>query len=143
MFKKLDHVGVAVNNLEKAMEVFHDVLGLSPTEMGIFSSKEMGVRGALLPIGNNSIELLEPIDPEGRIGQYMKAKGEGLFHLTIFADDFDAEIAKLEEKGYQMEKLEGELFPGFSLKAVFLSPEQTLGVPIEIVDVDSLPPGAA
>lgn len=142
MFKRLDHVGVVVKNLDEALKLYGDILRLSPWDLGTIILKDLGVKLALLPIGDNFIELLEPISTKGRFARYLREKGEGLFHLSIFTEDFDAEVKALKEKGYKLEEeVTTQLFSGFNVRLAWLSPEETTGLWIELVDLASLPPG--
>jgi methylmalonyl-CoA/ethylmalonyl-CoA epimerase len=141
MFKNVDHVGIIVKNVEEAAKLYEDMLNLSPSSLGIVTLPGMGIKIVLLPIGDMFIELIEPIKKDGRFFKHLKERGEGLFHICIFADDFDSEVEKLKNKGYKVEE-EGtpELFPGFTVRLAWLSPEETNGHWIEIADLSSMPP---
>ena len=89
MFKKLDHVGIIVKNLDEALKLYSDIFGLNSSDMNIVSIKDAGIRIVLLPIGDNSIELIEPSGTKSRFAQHLRERGEGLFHLSIFTEDFD------------------------------------------------------
>ena len=139
MYVKLDHVGVVVRDMDKALKLFEDILHLKPSNWGVVEPKGKGLKLALLPMGDNSIELLQPAGPEDRVARHLQEKGEGLFHLSIFAEDYDTEIQTLKEKGYKVEECVEEMFEGAPMKFAFLSPEETAGVLIEIVDVTTVP----
>ena len=142
MFKNLDHVGIVVKNLDEAIKLYGNILRLTPSDMGIVTLRDLGVKLALLPIGDNFIELLEPIGTEGRFARHLREKGEGLFHLSIFTEEFDTEVKALKEKGYKFEEeATTQLFSGFNVRLAWLSPEETTGLWIELVDLASLPPG--
>jgi methylmalonyl-CoA/ethylmalonyl-CoA epimerase len=140
MFRKLNHVGIVVKNLEEAGKMCVDILGLEPWEAGTLELKgPKGIRIKLFRIGNNSIELIEPVGTRSRAYRQLKEKGEGLFHLSIFTDDFDAEVKALREKGYEVEE-ETKPMMGYNTKLAFLPPEKTKGVWIELVDSASIHP---
>ncbi len=92
MLKKLDHIGIVVKNLDEAIKLYGDMLNLTPSGMGIVTIKDVGVKMVLLSIGDNFIELIEPIGTENRFAKHLREKGESLFHLCVFAEDFDAEV---------------------------------------------------
>ena len=141
MFDKLDHVGVIVKDLNESIKLYADMLNLTPNDMGIVTLNDLGVKFVLLPIGNSFIELLEPIGTEGRFAKHLREKGTGLFHLSIFTRDYDAELDALKKKNYKVEEeATAQLFPGYSVRLAWLSPDQTGGCWIEIVDVNSQPP---
>ena len=145
MLTKLDHVGIVVHDLDKTLALYQDMLNLEPTEMGIFDSAEQGVRMALLPVGDSYIELLQPTSGGGRIAGWLRepleAKGEGLWHISIFADDYEEEIRAIEAKGYKLEEELADFADGTTIRMAFLSPSQTAGHWIEIVDASNLPSG--
>jgi methylmalonyl-CoA/ethylmalonyl-CoA epimerase len=141
MLKKVDHVGIMVKNVEEATKSYEDMLNLSPSSLGTVTLSGMGIKIVLLPIGDTFIELVEPIKKEGRFFNHLKERGEGLFHICIFADNFDSEVEKLKNKGYKVEEeATPELFPGFTVRLAWLSPKETKGHWIEIADLSSMPP---
>lgn len=140
MFIKFNHVSHVVKNLDEAIKLYSDILRLKPWDPGIITlPKEQGTKLVWLPIGDNVIELIEPTDTKTRFARHLREKGEGFFHISIFAEDYDTEIRRLKEKGYKLEE-ESFLFLGSKARLAFLVPEQTKGVWIEIVDMASVPP---
>jgi methylmalonyl-CoA/ethylmalonyl-CoA epimerase len=132
MFKKFNHVSHIVKNLDEAIKMYSDILRISPWDVGVVTTKE--VKLVWLPLGDNFIELMEPIDSENRFARHLEEKGEGFFHISIFADEYDTEIKALKEKGYELDE-ESFMFGGVQARLAFLSPEQTKGAWIEIVDI--------
>jgi methylmalonyl-CoA epimerase len=135
MARRLSHVGIIVRNIEEAVELFTKTLGFSAPPTGIVDVPEAGVKSALIPIGNNYIELLQPTDPStasGAIGfQTLEQRGEGLLHLSIEVDDVDAEVKFLQGKGIQAFEIpQGEIV---DYKSAYLLAESAKGVPIELV----------
>ena len=143
MYTKLDHVGIVVHDLDKALALYQDMLNLELAEWGVFGAPEQGIRLALLPIGDSYLELLQPTGGGGRVAarlsEHLEAKGEGLFHISIFSDDYDNEIRALEDKGYTLEEELLNFVEGITHRLAFLSPSQTSGVWIEIVDASNIP----
>lgn len=132
MFRKFNHVSHIVKNLDEAIKLYSDILHVAPWDIGVVTLKE--VKLVWLPLGDNFIELIEPVDNESRFAQHLREKGEGFFHISIFADDYEAEIKALKEKGYKLDE-ESFMFCGVQAKLAFLSPEETKGAWIEIVDI--------
>ena len=81
MIGKINHIAVAVSNLEEAMKLYTDVLGLEVKEIEVVENQKVKI--ALIPVGDSRVELLESTDPEGPIARYIERKGEGLHHLAL------------------------------------------------------------
>ena len=138
--KRMDHVGIAVNNIEDALKLYVDMLNLTPWDRGIVEIADKGLKVVLLPIGENNIELLQPTNPENREARFLRERGEGLFHITIETDNFDTDVKTLKEKGFAVEEeVTTGLFHGYMLRLAWLPPEDTQGVWIELVDLASVP----
>jgi len=125
----LDHVGIAVESIDGALPVWEDVLGL-PLH-GTEEVKEQKVRTAFLPLGGTEIELLESTDPEGPIGKFIAAKGQGVQHLAFRVDDIDAALAELKSKGVRLID-ETPRYGAGGARIAFLHPKATGGVLIEL-----------
>ena len=99
---------------------------------GIIDVPEMGVKSALLPIGNNYIELLESTDPNNMTSQVLEQRGEGLLHIAIEVDDVGAEVKSLQERGVEVVDVPpaGEVVDYHS---AFVLPDSAKGVPLELV----------
>jgi methylmalonyl-CoA/ethylmalonyl-CoA epimerase len=129
MITALDHIAIAVPDLEKAIKRFLEDFGLP------FDGKE-DVEGektstAFFPLPPTNIELIHPLNGEGPVARYLEKRGGGLHHLCFRSDDIVADIARLREKGYEF--LGDEPTPGAhdSLK-IFIHPKSCDGVLIEI-----------
>ena len=96
MIVKIDHIGIAVNNLEDAVKLYTDVFGLKIGE--IETVEEQKVKVAMIPIGESRIELLETIDPAGPIGKYIEKRGEGIHHLALEVSDIRGMLEILKGK---------------------------------------------
>ena len=104
MLKKVDHVTLVVKDLDKAVKDYEKILHLTP-ERGRSSELEE-IKLAMLPVKDGArIELIEPKpNCTNRIGKFLKERGEGVFGLSVFMDDFDAEVKALKEKGVKVEE---------------------------------------
>jgi methylmalonyl-CoA/ethylmalonyl-CoA epimerase len=142
---KLDHVGIVVKDIAGAVRLYNDILGATPWSKGIIELKSDGLLQTQVRVGDNFLEFFEPTGTRGGAESHparcLREKGEGLFHLTFFVDDFDKRIADLKKKGFTPEETEvaGEILPGAKVKIAFLHPEETRGVWIEFVDASAMP----
>jgi catechol 2,3-dioxygenase-like lactoylglutathione lyase family enzyme len=141
MIKKVDHVTLVVNNLDAAVKAYQKILHLTP-EGG--STKDLPeIKLAMLPTAAGArIELIEPkANARNRIARFLKDRGEGVFGLSVFVDDFDNEVKSLREKGVAVEEeIQASVHPGYPLRLAWIPPEESHGVWIELVDSESLPP---
>ena len=141
MINKVDHVTMVVKNLEGAVKAYEKILHLTPEGGSIRDLPD--IRLAMLPTrGGARIELIEPkAIAKNRISRFLKERGEGVFGLSVFIDDFDAEVKALRKKGVTVEEeVQATVHPGYPLRLGWIPPEETHGVWIELVDADSLPP---
>jgi len=84
---------------------------------------------------------MEPTNSSNRQGKFLKERGEGVFHINIFTDDFDGDVKTLRKKGFTVEVEEAkDLFPGYTLRMAWLRPADARGVWIEFADAKSVPP---
>ena len=128
---KLDHVGVAVESLEEALEMYSGILGLKPSGMEIV--EEQKLRTAFLPLGDTEIELLESTDPEGPIGKFIAAKGQGVQHLAFRVEDIDAALEELKAAGVRLIDEKARYGAG-GARIAFLHPKATKGVLVELCE---------
>ncbi len=94
---KVNHIGIAVSNLEEALKLYTAVLGLKVKTMEIVA--EQKVRTAIILVGDTKIELLESTDPEGTIAKHIEKRGEGLHHLAFEVTDIKGALEELKKKG--------------------------------------------
>ena len=126
--KKLDHIGIAVQDLEAAERIFGDVLG-SPA----YKREEVAGEAVLTSFfaaGESKVELLAPTSPDSAIAKHLDKRGPGLHHLAFQVDDLDAELARMEAQGYRV--VVGPK-PGADGKRIaFLHPGDTAKVLVEL-----------
>jgi len=128
---KLDHIGIAVEKIDAALPVWEGVLGL-PLH-GIEEVAEQKVKTAFMPIGESEIELLESTDPEGPVGKFIAAKGQGVHHLAFRVADIDAALAELKAKGIRLID-EKPRYGAGGARIAFLHPKATGGVLVELCE---------
>ena len=129
MVIKLDHIGIAVSNLEESIKVYTDLLGMKL--QGTETVEEQKVKTAFLPLGETEIELLESTAPDGPIGKFIEARGQGVQHLAFRVDDIEAALAELKAKGVKLID-EKPRYGAGGAKIAFLHPKSTNGVLIEL-----------
>jgi len=129
MITALDHIAIAVPDLEKAIQRFVADFGLPLG--GTEDVKEAKTTAAFLPLPPTNIELVYPLNGEGPVAKYLEKKGGGLHHLCFRSDDIDADVARLREKGYQF--LADAPTPGaHGSRVIFIHPKSCDGVLIEL-----------
>lgn len=133
MVKKVDHIGVAVSNLEDALKFYQEVMGLNLH--GIEVVEEQKVKVAFLPIGDTEIELLESTDKEGPIAKYIEKKGEGIQHIAYRVDNIEEALDEMRNKGIRLID-EKPRYGAGGAKIAFLHPKSTYGVLIELCQRD-------
>jgi methylmalonyl-CoA/ethylmalonyl-CoA epimerase len=94
--KKINHIGIAVKNIETATPFYRDILGM--TFEGTEEVTEQKVRVAFLQIGASRIELLEPTSPDSPVARFLEKNGEGIHHIAYEVDDLNAALAELQDK---------------------------------------------
>jgi len=128
-FKKLDHIGIAVNNIKESLQLYKEILGLEPGE--IEEVPEQGVRLMMLPLKDIKIELLEPLSENSPIQKFLQKRGEGIHHLCFEVDNLEEKLKKLAARGIKLIDQHPRQGHGESLIA-FIHPSSTHGVLIEL-----------
>jgi len=126
---KVDHIGIAVKNLDETLKFYEEVLGMECT--GKEEVDEQKVRVAFLPVGDSEVELLESTDPEGPIAKYIDKKGEGIQHIAFRVDNIKQAIETMKEKGIRMID-EKPRYGAGGAKIAFCHPKSTGGVLVEL-----------
>ena len=129
MIVALDHIAIAVPDLEKAIKRFMEDFGL--TYEGTQDVAAAKTTTAFFPLPETSIELVHPLNGEGPIAGYLEKKGGGIHHLCFRSDDIEADVARLKEKGYQFLS-EAPSIGAHNCKVIFIHPKSCDGVLIEL-----------
>lgn len=125
----IEHIGIAVNNLQESIEYYENVLGLKC--YAIEEVKDQKVKTAFFQVGDTKIELLESTDPEGPIGKFVTKKGPGMHHLAFAVSDTDQALKEVEKNGIRLiDKQSRQGAEG--LQIGFLHPKSTGGVLTEL-----------
>jgi len=129
MFKKIDHIGIAVPELQKALDFYQAALGLHLHE--IEEVPEQKVRVAMFPVGETNLEFLEPTAPDSPIAKSIEKKGPGIHHIAILVEDIDRVLADLKAKGVRL--VNETPVPGAGGKRIaFVHPASTGGILLEL-----------
>jgi len=131
MIDKIDHIGIAVENLEKSVALFKDVFGLELKE--IEEVPEQMVKVAMFEIGEVHIELLEPTSPDSPIAKFIEKKGGGIHHIAYHCSDIESTIEDFKGKGVRMIDEKPRIGAG-DKKIAFLHPKSTIRVLTEICE---------
>lgn len=127
--KRLDHIAVAVKNLDEALVLWRDLLGMPV--IAIETVEEQGVRVAKLDTGNTHIELLEPLGPDTPVGRFLEQKGQGLHHVCLEVEDIDSELERLGNKQIKLIDAKARIGAG-GARIAFIHPKATGGVLTEL-----------
>ncbi len=131
MFDRIDHVGVAVEDLDVALELYRDRLGMR--EQHRETVEQFGVEAALVEVGEGHVELLEPTTEESAVGRFLARNGPGIHHVAYQTDDIDAALERAREAGLRL--IDEEPRTGIrSSRVAFLHPKATGGVLTELVE---------
>jgi methylmalonyl-CoA/ethylmalonyl-CoA epimerase len=130
MFARVDHVGVAVEDLDAALAFHENAFGMALVHREVV--EEQGVEAALLDVGENHVELLRPLGPDTPVGRHLARRGPGLHHVAYQVADVEATLAALRERGVELV----DRAPRTGIRGsrvAFLHPRSTGGVLTEIV----------
>lgn len=128
---KIDHIGIAVRSLEAALGFYRDRLGLRVAGFEDIPAEK--VRVALLPLGDTRIELLEATAEDSPIARFVEKRGEGIHHIALEVERFDAHLRQLEAAGVRI--LPGKSEYGASgHRYAFLHPASCGGILVELVE---------
>jgi methylmalonyl-CoA/ethylmalonyl-CoA epimerase len=131
MFGQIDHIGIAVEDLEESVALYRDRLGMR--EHHRETVEEQGVHAVLLDVGDAHVELISPIAPQGSVARFLERNGPGLHHTAYRTDDIEAELERLVSAGLRL--IDDEPRVGIlGSRVAFLHPKSTAGVLIEIVE---------
>ena len=126
---RIDHLGIAVKNLEAARKFYADVLGIEAAGEEVVA--EQKVKVCFLPCGDSELELLESTDPQGPVGKYIEKNGEGIQHVALRVDNIEAALADLKAKGVRLID-EKPRYGAGGASIAFVHPKATGGILLEL-----------
>lgn len=131
MFGRIDHIGVAVEDIDAAIELYRDSFAMPLVHRETIESQ--GVEAVLLDVGDSHVELLAPTGPDTPVGKFVAKNGPGLHHVAYGVDDIDAALRSLSAAGLKLIDPEPRIGIRGS-RVAFLHPRSTAGVLTEIVE---------
>ena len=129
----LNHVCIAVRDIEDTLRFYQDVFGT--VDADIEELEDQGVRAVLLSVGGSQLELIEPTDPAGSVARFIERRGEGLHHMCFEVEDLAGALKRLDGAGVEL--IDRTPRDGLSGSIAFIHPKATRGVLIELVDSDT------
>ena len=131
MFGRIDHIGVAVEDLDAGIALYEESFAMALVHREAVESQ--GVEAVLLDVGDGHVELLAPLGPDTAVGKFLARSGPGLHHVAYAVDDIDAELPRLAAAGIEL--IDAEARVGIrGSRVAFLHPRSTGGVLTEIVE---------
>jgi methylmalonyl-CoA/ethylmalonyl-CoA epimerase len=131
VFERIDHVGVAVEDLDSAIELYRAGFDMELAHRETVESQ--GVEAVLLDIGGGHVELLRPLGPDTAVGKFVAKRGPGLHHVAYAVDDIDAALGRLKQEGIDLIDEEPRIGIRNS-RVAFVHPRSTGSVLTEIVE---------
>jgi len=127
--RKIEHLGIAVKNIEESNKLYEKLLGAGPYKEEIVESEK--VKTSFFRVGNNKIELVQSLEETGVISKFIEKKGEGIHHVAFDVPDIKAEMQRLSDEGFKL--LSEEPRKGADNKLVcFIHPKTTGGILVEL-----------
>jgi methylmalonyl-CoA/ethylmalonyl-CoA epimerase len=127
---RIDHVAIAVNNLDEAVKNYQKVLSADKVEVEVVENEK--VRVAMINLEDSRIELMEPTEESSTISKYLKDHGEGIHHIAITADNIEQDLSRASAKGM---KILGQIRKGsYGRKITFIHPKSLNGVLVELCE---------
>jgi methylmalonyl-CoA epimerase len=131
VFSRIDHIGVAVEQIEPALELYRDSFELELAHREIV--EEQGVEAVLLDLGENHVELLAPLGPDTPVGKFLARQGPGLHHVAYQVTDIDSTLEAVRRAGLELIDQQPRIGIRGS-RVAFMHPRATAGVLTEIVE---------
>jgi methylmalonyl-CoA/ethylmalonyl-CoA epimerase len=132
MLKKINHIAIAVNNLEEAAKFYQDVMGLTLSGVEVVTAQKTKV--GFFKIGESNIELVQPAEPDSPLVKFLETKGQGIHHICFEVEDIESEVKSYLEKGATL--IDQKPRPGaHNTEVAFVHPKSSGGVLIELCEL--------
>ena len=129
--KRIDHIGIAVREIEQAGKFYTDMLGLEIEDIEHIADQKVNV--AFVPIGDSEVELLASTEPDGPVAKYLDSRGEGIQHVAFRVENIEDALKELKEKGVRLIDQEPRKGAG-GARIAFIHPKETNGVLVELCE---------
>ena len=130
----LDHVGIAVEDLDEAIAEYRRQYHIEPLYREVVESQ--GVEEAMLPVGGSYVQLVSPLGPDTPVGRFLERRGEGLHHLAFAVPSIEAALAHLSDEGVELIDAQSRLGGG-GHRVAFVHPKGLTGTLIELVELNA------
>ncbi len=127
---KIDHIGIVVHDIQEVLRAYETALGLPLKEVAEVPDQQ--VRVAFLPVGESTIELVQPLSADTGIAKFLANRGEGIHHICLAVDDIEAALTRLKAHGMQL--IDEVPRQGAHGRVAFIHPKAMHGVLIELVE---------
>ncbi len=128
--RHLNHVCIAVKNIDESIRLYRDIFGLDEAE--VVDIEDQAVRASLIRVGGSQLELIEPTDPNSGVAKFIDRRGESVHHICFEVEDLAGTLQRLDDHGVTL--IDREPREGLSGTIGFIHPKSTNGVLIELVD---------
>jgi len=128
----LDHVAIAVHDLDATLERYRALYGVEPMYREVVA--EQGIEEAMIPLGGSFVQLLQPLAPETPVGRFLEKRGEGLHHIAYAVPDIEAAMAHLEAEGAELIDRSPRI-GGRGDRIAFVHPRTLSGTLTELVEI--------
>lgn len=129
--KKINHIAIAVKDVEESLKFWRDALGLKVDHIEDVPSQKSEV--VFIPVGDSEVELVKPTSPDSGVAKFVDEKGGGMHHLCFEVDNIDEMLTQLKDKGIRLINEVALELPG--RKMAFIHPKSTNGVLVELYEV--------
>lgn len=128
---KIEHIGIAVKDLNQALEFYQKTLGL--TVMQVEEVAEQKIKAAIIPVGESKIELLEATSPDSPVAKFIASRGEGIHHIALQVSGLEQILSQLSDAGVKLIDSKPRIGAGGN-KIAFIHPKSTNGVLLELCE---------
>ena len=131
MIRRLGHVGIVVENIERSLSQYERLFNLKPT--AVVDALGGKVKVAFVPVGDGEIELIQPLDEKVPLMQYLRTHGTGIHHISLITDDIDAEVSRLRKEGVEFDG-EAPTVGAHGTRIIFTVPKSTDKIAFELME---------